>query len=295
MRDTFPRSIDISFDAPADVWAVLGDPTQLHQVLLNLAVNARDAMPRGGTLELTMANMSVDETYASVHVGARPGRYVLISVADSGSGIPAELRDRIFEPFFTTKEIGKGTGLGLSTSVAIVKSHGGFVDVESEVGRGSTFRIFWPAAPSGATQEERPESSPVPRGNGELVLVVDDEDAVRRATRVTLERFGYRAMLATNGAEGVAQYAMHRGEIAATITDMAMPVMDGPSMIVALKAIDPNARIIATSGLATEDAVARVEQAGVRHFIPKPYTADVMLRTLDEVLRGLPTGGDPSA
>jgi PAS domain S-box-containing protein len=284
MRDTFPRSIDISFDAPADVWAVLGDPTQLHQVLLNLAVNARDAMPRGGTLELTLENISVDETYASMHVGAQPGRYVLVSVADTGGGIPLELRDRIFEPFFTTKEVGKGTGLGLSTSAAIVKSHGGFVDVESEVGRGTTFKVFWPAAPSDSMQEEAGEPLAAPRGNGELILVVDDEDAVRRAARATLERFGYRAMLAANGAEGVAQYAVHRTEIAATITDMAMPVMDGPSMIVALKAIDPDARIIATSGLATEDGVAKVEQAGVRHFVPKPYTADVLLRALDEIL-----------
>jgi PAS domain S-box-containing protein len=295
MRDTFPRSIDIGFDAPAEVWAVLGDPTQLHQVLLNLAVNARDAMPRGGKLELTMENMHVDETYASMHVGARPGRYVLVSVTDTGGGIAPELRDRIFEPFFTTKEVGKGTGLGLSTSAAIVKSHGGFVDFESEVGRGSTFKVFWPAAPSDAAQEEAAEASTVPRGNGELVLVVDDEDAVRRATRATLERFGYRAMLAANGAEGVAQFAVHRNEIAATITDMAMPVMDGPSMVVALKAIDPDAKIIATSGLATEHGVARVEQAGVRHFIPKPYTADVLLRTLSEVLHGLPAPDDTGA
>lgn len=288
MRDTFPRSIDIGFDASADVWAVIGDPTQLHQVLLNLAVNARDAMPRGGRLELTLENVTVDETYASMHVDAKPGRYVVASVTDTGGGIPPELRERIFEPFFTTKEVGKGTGLGLSTSVAIVKSHGGFVDVESEVGRGSTFKVFWPAAPSEAAEEAPEEPATMPRGNGELVLVVDDEDAVRRAARATLERFGYRTMLAANGAEGVAQYAVHRGEIAAVITDVAMPVMDGPSMIVALKAIDSGARIIATSGLATEHSIARMEEAGVQHFIPKPYTAETLLRTLNDVLHRAP-------
>jgi CheY-like chemotaxis protein len=257
----------------------------MHQVFLNLFVNARDAMPHGGRLRIGMENAIIDETYAALNIDARAGNYVVVTISDTGEGIPAENRERIFEPFFTTKEVGKGTGLGLSTTLAIVRSHGGFIHVYSEVGQGTKFKIYWPAgiednvdvAPSG---EQLP-----PRGNGELILVVDDEPSVRAIARATLERFGYRALLAANGAEGVATYAVRRHEIAAVLTDMAMPVMDGHAMVVALKAIDPAVRVVASSGLSSDDNVARVMAAGVDLFVPKPYNAETLLKALRDVLR----------
>ncbi|HEY4306704.1 MAG TPA: PAS domain S-box protein [Gemmatimonadaceae bacterium] len=288
LRDTLPRSIEVRFDAPTDTWLVEGDPTQMHQMLLNLAVNARDAMPRGGRLTIALENALVDETYAGMNIDARPGKYVLFTVTDTGEGISAQMRERIFEPFFTTKEIGKGTGLGLSTSVSIVKSHGGFINVYSDAGQGAKFNVYWPAQEfDGAEAAEAAEAvttSRLPRGNGELILVIDDEESVRSVARAALERFGYRVLLAANGAEAVAAFAVNRSEVAAVITDMAMPVMDGPATIIALKSLDPNAKIIATSGFATDEGLAQVEMAGVRDFVPKPYTADILLKTLHELL-----------
>jgi PAS domain S-box-containing protein len=285
-RDTFPRTIDVRFEPATEVWPVLGDPTQIHQVLLNLLVNARDAMPHGGRVTISMENIVLDETYAAMNIDARAGSYVRIEVVDSGPGIPAELRDRIFEPFFTTKELGHGTGLGLSTSLAIVKSHGGFIHVYSEPGQGARFRVCWPATTS-ATGEAPAiaEARPLPRGNGELILVVDDEPAVRTIAKATLERFGYRVLLAANGAEAVAFFAAQRGDIAVVITDMAMPVLDGPAMVVALRAIDPSVKVIASSGMTANGDVAKMFGGGVEHFVPKPYTAETLLGTLDQVLR----------
>jgi CheY-like chemotaxis protein len=247
-------------------------------------------MADGGQLSLTTENVVLDTTYAAMNIDARPGAYVRITVADTGPGIAPEVRDRIFEPFFTTKEIGKGTGLGLSTSLAIVKSHGGFIHVYSEVGQGSKFKVYLPANTTAvAANDVAVEQSRLPRGNGELILLVDDEAAIREIAGATLERFGYRVMSATNGAEAVALFAVHRGDIAAVLTDMAMPVMDGPAMIIALKSIDASVKIIGSSGLASNDGVAKAVGAGVEHFVPKPYTAETLLKTLEEVLRSAPS------
>jgi CheY-like chemotaxis protein len=247
-------------------------------------------MPNGGQLNLVAENVVLDATYAAMNIDARPGAYVRVTVADTGPGIPPEIRDRIFEPFFTTKEVGKGTGLGLSTSLAIVKSHGGFIPVYSEVGQGSKFKVYLPANTTPvAANDVAVEQSRLPRGNGELILLVDDEVAIREIAGATLERFGYRVMPAANGAEAVALFAVHRGDIAAVITDMAMPVMDGPAMIVALKSIDASVKIVGSSGLASNDGVAKAVGAGVEHFVPKPYTAETLLKTLKEVLRTSPS------
>ncbi|HEY9295022.1 MAG TPA: ATP-binding protein, partial [Phormidium sp.] len=175
VEETFPRSISISTDISSILWAVSGDATQLHQVLMNLCVNARDAMPKGGVLRLSVENFFVDSTYIHTHVDAKIGSYVLFTVSDTGTGIPPEIIDRIFEPFFTTKEFGKGTGLGLSTVVGIVKSHGGFIIVSSLMGEGTEFQVFLPAiVPTVTTAAENIE---FPYGNGETILIVDDEAA----------------------------------------------------------------------------------------------------------------------
>jgi PAS domain S-box-containing protein len=284
VRETFPKNIQAVFKFAPDQWTVVGDPTQLHQVFMNLFVNARDAMPGGGKLEVTTENIVFDEVYADMNPTVKPGSYVLIEVADTGTGIPKEIRDRIFEPFFTTKEVGKGTGLGLSTVVSIVRSHGGFINVYSEVGRGTLFKLYLPAKmastlPASATEQPLP-----PRGNGEWVLVVDDEDSILKVARKMLERYGYQVMTAVHGADAVAVYAQHRDKISVVLTDMAMPVMDGPATIIALKAMNPQIKIIGSSGHASNDGVAKALGAGVKHFIPKPYTAEKLLALLAQVV-----------
>jgi len=289
MRDTFPKSIAVNLATGTDVWTVLGDATQLHQVFLNLCLNARDVMPGGGQIIIDLENVVLDETYAAMNPDSRAGAYVVVQVADTGAGIPPELRDKIFEPFFTTKEFGKGTGLGLSTALAIVKSHGGFINLYSELGKGTRFKVYLPAnTTERAADEFAVKQTGLPRGHGELVLVVDDEDAVRKVAQRTLERFGYRVLLAANGAEGVSLYALHQHDIAVVLTDMAMPIMDGPSLILALKAMNPAVKIVGSSGLMANGGVAKAIGAGVEHFIPKPYTAEAMLKTIHNVIHGIP-------
>jgi PAS domain S-box-containing protein len=285
IHETFPKSITFESHAAPDLWTVTGDATQLHQVLLNLCVNARDAMPHGGKLSIELANVVLDENYTGMNLEAKPGPYVAIKVADTGTGIPQEIQDKIFDPFFTTKELGKGTGLGLSTVLGIVKSHDGFVHCYSEVGKGSTFKAYFPAnATPAAAENAAVAQTGLPRGHDELVLVVDDEEPIRKVVQSILERFGYRVLLAANGAEALALYARHRAEIALVITDMMMPVMDGPATIVALMAMNPQVKIIGSSGQASNGGVAKAVNAGVKHFVPKPYSAEAMLRALHEVL-----------
>ncbi|WP_310571837.1 PAS domain S-box protein [Gemmatimonas sp.] len=278
--DTFLKHIEIRSHIPPDLWRVVGDATQLHQVLLNVCVNARDAMPGGGTLTLAAENITIDTRYAGINLDAKPGCYVVLRVEDSGAGIRADMLERIFDPFFTTKEVGKGTGLGLSTSMAIVKSHGGFIRAYSEVGRGSKFNVYIPARTE-ATEERGVPVIELPRGHGELVLVVDDEPAVRQITQQTLEAFGYRVVVAADGAEAVAIYARRSAEIAVVLTDMMMPVMDGPATIRVLRKMNSSVRIIAASGL---DANAHGVGLGISHFLPKPYAADRLLTTLRQIL-----------
>ena len=284
--DTFLKSIELRCDIPPGLWWVRGDPTQLHQVLLNLCVNARDAMPDGGTLTLSASNLMLDEQYAAMNIEAKPGPHVCIQVEDSGTGMTPEIMERLFEPFFTTKETGKGTGLGLPSSMVIVKGHGGFRRVSSEANVGTRFQIYLPAGTEPGAPENDTAIMDLPRGKGELVLVVDDETAVREITRQTLETFGYRVIPASDGAEATSIYANRRQEIAIVITDMMMPIMDGPTMIRGLLEMDPEVRIIAASGLNANSMVDMAANVSVKHFIPKPYTADTLLMILREALDG---------
>lgn len=283
-NETFLKNISVRTTIPGGLWLVEGDPTQLHQILLNLAVNARDAMPRGGTLSLSASNLMLDEHYAGMNLDAKPGPYVVIDVEDTGTGMAPEVIERIFEPFYTTKDLGKGTGLGLSTTLAILKSHGGFVRVYSEMERGTKFRVYLPARPNASPENYSPVDTAPPRGNNELILVVDDESAIREITRQTLEAAGYRVILASDGADAVAVYAMQRNEIALVLTDMMMPSMDGVAEIQAITRINPDAIIIAASGLGNSAMLSKAANAGVKHFIPKPYTANTLLRTMCEAL-----------
>ncbi len=283
--ETFPRNIRITSQVDENLAPFMGDPTQLHQVLLNLAVNARDAMPQGGAFTITASNITLDAQYAGTSPEAKAGPYVLIEVADTGTGIPPEVRDRIFEPFFTTKEIGKGTGIGLATVHTIIRSHGGFLQVESEVGRGTTFKIYLPSDPAlPPVLSVSPFHPDLPRGHDELVLVVDDEFSIREITGQTLETFGYRVITANDGAEAVALYARQMQQIALVLTDMMMPVMDGTATIQVLRRLNPGVRIIAASGIDSGATLAHSVQAGVHDFLPKPYTAETLLKLIREVL-----------
>ena len=285
LQETLPKSITLKYDVATSPWLVAADPTQIHQVLMNVCLNARDAMPNGGSLRVAVANVHLDENDARINPEAEPGGYVQITVEDTGTGMSKETVKRIFDPFFTSKALGHGTGLGLSTALTIVQSHGGFINVYSELGRGSRFSINLPAMED---QVEVISPDPVaayPYGNGELILVVDDEENIVQITTATLERFGYRAVSAADGAEGLKVYEAGRGEIALVVTDMSMPDMDGPSMIKELRKIDPAIRIIGMSGLTNAERTAELQSQDVSTFLTKPFTAEKLLTSISETLR----------
>lgn len=286
LADTLPKNIEIIFSIAPNLWGVKGDATQLHQVLMNLCVNARDAMPQGGKLRIEAENIEIDEHYARMNVESKPGKYVCTTVVDTGIGIPEQNQSKIFDPFFSTKEHGQGTGLGLSTVVGIVRSHGGFVNVYSEIGRGAQFKVYLPAielSHPAQPQIVRPE---LPGGNGELILVVDDENSIREIAKETLRSFGYRVLTANDGTEALALFASRKNEIRCIITDMMMPYMDGPATIRAIRKLDPQAKIIATSGLKDSEKTEEASQMGISAFLQKPYTAEKLLKTLANVLQG---------
>lgn len=285
LRETLPKSIEISFQIPQNLWIISADATQIHQVLMNLCVNARDAMPEGGSISIKAENVFVDENYARMHLEAKPGRFVTISVLDTGPGMTAEVQSRIFEPFFTTKEMTKGTGLGLSTALTIVKSHGGFINVYSELHKGSQFTLYLPALDTPGAIDAAILQTDLPLGNGELILVVDDEESIREITRGTLETFGYNVLTASDGTEALALYADKKNDIAVVLTDMVMPFMDGPATIRALQRMNPKVRIIAASGLGVGQHAGEGALEGVSVFLNKPYTAEKLLKTLAQVLK----------
>jgi PAS domain S-box-containing protein len=288
-ESTFPKNIALETDIAEDIRFIVGDPTQINQVLLNLCVNARDALPNGGRIVITARNIDVDDKFAVSHGGVAGGTYVLLEVSDNGTGMTKEIMDRIFEPFFTTKELGKSTGLGLSTTFGIIRGHGGFLNVYSELGRGSVFRTYFPAevaeAAGAAASLGTAAADALPRGHGELILVVDDDVSILSMTRETLEEFGYTVVTAEDGLQALGVYTERQSDIALVLTDMMMPVMGGSALITALQRLDPKVKIVAASGLSTSEVVARTSSAGVRHFLVKPYSAEIMLATIFDMLR----------
>ncbi len=286
LRDTFPKNLEIITDCPPDLWTILGDPTQLHQVLLNLCVNARDAMQDGGGMTVRAMNIPSNSASASQGLGSPGGPHVCIEVSDTGSGIPADLLDKVFDPFFTTKRTGEGTGLGLSTSLAIIKSHHGFMHVSNLPGSGARFRFCLPAVEKPGQVIGVTRSAPPPRGNGQTVLVADDEKSLREVARQTLEEFNYRVLIAEDGMQALKMYEQHRGEISVILTDIMMPRMDGHTLIRKLRALDPALPVIATSGFDINPEEKTATGDGADRFLAKPYTASSLLRALAEVLSG---------
>ncbi len=286
LRDSFRKNIAMEVQAGRDLWTIRGDPTQLHQVLLNLCVNARDAICGTGRILISADNVEIDESFAAMNLEAKEGSHLCIEVEDDGEGIPLEIIDKIFDPFFTTKSVGKGTGLGLSTTLAIVKSHGGFIRTFSQPGVGTRFRVYLPAHPELSGTAPVPQRAELPHGNGETVLIVDDEISIRQITRQTLESFGYHTLLAADGQQAVALYTTYQSAIDVVLTDMMMPIMDGPATIRKLMEINPAVRIIATSGIIANRDLAHLSGHGVKNFLPKPYTAETLLTCLRQVLEG---------
>ncbi len=288
VRETIAKDIAVNTEWADDIWTVSGDVTQLRQVVMNLCLNGAEAMPEGGTLTVGVANTDIDEQFAKMQLEAVAGRYVTLSVTDTGTGMSADVLDCIFEPFFTTKSQEKGTGLGLATVHAIVRGHDGFIKVYSEPGRGSAFRIFLPAtddvAPSAAHTAEHRAQRAVRGGHGELILVVDDEEPIRVMIQATMEKFGYRVATAVDGQQALTVFEAHRGEIAAVLTDMMMPALGGGALIDSIRRLDPAVKVIAMSGLASRmELEAEVAQARMP-FLHKPFTAEQLLDALATVL-----------
>lgn len=279
---TFPKSIETRTDIASDLWMVFADATQLHQVLMNLIVNARDAMPDGGSLKISAENFWIDQNYARMHVDAQEGAYILITIADSGTGIKPEIMERIFDPFFTTKELGKGTGLGLSTVMGIIKSHGGFVSVYSEVSKGSTFKVYLPSSQVNETQAAA--DAELPNGNGELILVVDDEVTICEIVKNTLSSHNYRVLTANDGESALALYAQHKNDISVVLIDLMMPGIDGVTTILTLQRMNSLLQIIAMSGLMLNGATAQNNSLKIQGALSKPFTAEALLSTLHSVL-----------
>jgi CheY-like chemotaxis protein len=289
IRGTFPKNIRLRTSYAKDLHPILGDGIQLHQVLLNLCVNARDAMPKGGTLTLKAEQMELGAASHSGVAEAKPGHYVVWHVSDTGTGIPPEILERIFEPFFSTKGPDKGTGLGLSTVIGIVKSHEGFVRVHSKPAHGSIFSIYLPFA-----ADETGDTCPLPpveeefRGHGETILVVDDEAGVREAARAVLTAMNFQVITAADGAEALIHAAEKRSELCAVLSDLHMPRMDGIAFVRAFKRLSPEAGIIIMSGRMEKAEANEFRKMGVGRLLDKPFTQETMVEALKAVRKKSP-------
>ena len=295
MSQTFPKNIEIKTLISGDLWTVLGDATQLHQVLLNLCVNARDAMsPKGGVLSVSCENIEVDQGLASLNPGASLGPHVCFMVTDTGSGMTPEVMEKIYNPFFTTKEEGKGTGLGLATVIGIVKGHKGFLSLQSEVGVGTTFKVFVPSSREARIEEKHDEDVSSLRGNGEGVLVADDEPAILEVIVGTLEAHNYRCFTAEDGTDALALYFERRAAINLVITDLHMGIMDGVTLTRSLRKLNPEVKVIVSSGHVQKESQEALESLGVKVILEKPYTAEKLLRSVKNALTDAPAAPVPA-
>jgi PAS domain S-box-containing protein len=286
IREAFPKTITFKTQEQKNLWPIMGDTTQIHQVLLNLAVNARDAMPDGGTLTIKAENIVLDEARANLRPALKQGPHVLLTISDTGVGIPTHVADKIFDPFFTTKEIDKGTGLGLSTVMGIMKSHKGHIEFQSKVDQGTQFRVYFPAEPNVIRQLTvvNDRALAPPKGKGELILIVDDEEAVRFVVSQILESNGYRTLVASRGTEAVARYLEKGGEISLVLTDLHMPGMGGSEAISVLQKLNPGLRIVVTTGASTAFADSGLKNIDAEACIKKPFDVTQLLETLHKVL-----------
>jgi hypothetical protein len=284
LRRLIGEDIQLLLNPARDAGNIRADPGHIEQAVVNLAVNARDAMPGGGRLAIETANVRLDETYARTHPGVQPGEFVMIAVSDTGHGMDAETRRHIFEPFFTTKETGKGTGLGLATVYGMVKQCGGDIWVYSEPGKGTTFKLYFPRVADPLNHSAAGEADPPKAFSGETILVVEDEQAVRQLTVRMLERIGYQVLTAATGAEAVELSQAHPGCIALLLTDVVMPSMSGKQLADTLLAARPGMKVLYLSGY-TESTVVHhgVLDPGL-DFLPKPFGREALAKKIREIL-----------
>jgi two-component system cell cycle sensor histidine kinase/response regulator CckA len=288
INETFPKNIQLVDSIPGDLWPILANPTQIHQVLLNLCVNARDAMPSGGKLRLIAENCMLDEESARQIDGAKEGAWVVLQVEDTGTGIPDNVLAHVWDPFFTTKGPGKGTGLGLSTVRGIVETHKGFISLKTVRDKGTTFRVYFPAAEVTTSQHKADSANPfLVRGKGELVLIVDDEPQVRDVAAATLAHFGYRVLLAKDGTEALALFTTRGKDISVVITDLNMPMLDGAALANVVHQLNSEVKILVMSGLNSGARNAQMQRFPGA-FISKPFTASTLLNAVDELLHPAP-------
>jgi len=282
LKQTFEKNITVQSYTPKDLWTINADPTQIQQVLMNLSLNARDGMPNGGILSINVKNVEIDESLLARHPEARLGRYVEIQVHDTGIGIPLEIQQKIFDPFFTTKERGKGTGLGLSTVYSIVKSHQGFIVLNSTLGKGTSFHIYIPASAERGTSDTISAEKHIPQGNNETIFVVDDESSIQSVCEETLRFYNYEVVIANNGAEAIAKFMQIHSKCKVVLIDIMMPVMDGKTASVAIKKIDPTVKIIAMSGLMVESP-SEEEDRIFDYFLRKPFTGRELIEAVQKI------------
>ena len=284
LERTIPKMIDIDFRPGGPLWPVNADQVQIEQVLLNLGVNAADAMPEGGRLLLETENIIIGQDFVHTHLGAKAGRYVLLNVSDTGHGMNRETLEHIFEPFFTTKEIGRGTGLGLASVFGIVKSHGGYITCYSEVGRGTNFKIYLPATEDDSRDDFTASAGDTPSGGFETILLVDDEEAIRDFASQLLGKFGYTVITAASGEEALAIYSNRRDQIDLVILDIGMPGMGGHKCMRELQGLDPLLKVIVASGYPVNGEINRSLRDGAAGYVGKPYRLADLLKTVRTVL-----------
>ena len=285
-KETFPKNINIHFNIPNDLWPIEGDPTQLHQVLLNICINARDSMPDGGEIHLKAEKEYLDQSYVAVYPEAKAGNYVIFDITDTGYGMTKDTMKYIFDPFYTTKKEGHGTGLGLSISHGIIKKHGGFIAAESKVGYGSTIKVFLPAVTNDVVNSLDSEKVNIPKAQGELILVVDDEPAICDMVVHVLEGQGYYVMTAKDGIEALAIFIKHQKQIRMVLTDIVMPHMDGLILARTLKRVKPELNIIASTGQDQEKEKDELNNIGINVILEKPYSSESLQGIVHEALNG---------
>ena len=284
LKETFPKTITISTSLDQDLPAIVADASQIHQVLLNLCVNARDAMPSGGTLSISTGAIE-GEAVRSRFPKATARFYVQIQVTDTGLGMDEATRHRIFEPFFTTKELGKGTGLGLAVVFGIIEKHNGFIDVRSAPGEGTSFTVYLPIpgrAPK-VSQQARKGVEEI-AGGMETILVIEDEEMLRELMKAVLTSKGYTVLLADDGMKGVEMYKSHQKEIAVIVSDLGLPLLGGQDVFRQIREMDPQAKVILASGFIHPEMKSEMYKSGAKHFIQKPYLPDEVLRKIREII-----------
>ena len=290
LERTIPKMIDIEARLAERLWPINADPVQMEQILLNLGTNAADAMPEGGRLVITTENVMLDEDQARLRLRAEPGPFVLLTVSDTGQGMAGDVMDKIFEPFFTTKEIGKGTGLGLASVYGIVQNHQGYITCDSEVGRGTAFKIFLPALEQESEGQAEVLAVASPPGGTETILIVDDEESIRTFASQALQMLGYRALTASTGEEALETYAREQGDIGLVIMDLGMPGMGGHRCFSKLISLDPSARVLIASGYAVNNETKQTLDAGAAGYIGKPFELDELLTKVREALDEVKSG-----